>query len=137
MTLFNHWYLHFSNVFYQYRKAGFFSSDKIKILFFSTSMSCYCTLQMCKNQLLDIVNFVSRATGCPSSGTRKIIRDYELLVLDVFMNNELQKEYDTPFLPAVVVLDKNNKVLFKIEYEEKMIEELKDLLTNFNLENRI
>ncbi|MBK6912586.1 MAG: hypothetical protein IPH11_02505 [Ignavibacteriales bacterium] len=58
LVLFNQWYLHFSNTFYNYADEKFFSSNKTKILFFSASMSCYCTLEMCKNQLIDILNFV-------------------------------------------------------------------------------
>ena len=46
LVLFNQWYLHFSNLFYNYADEKFFSSNKIKLLFFSTSMSCHCTLEM-------------------------------------------------------------------------------------------
>lgn len=56
LFLFNQWYLHFNNVFYNYAVNKFFSSQKTKILLFSTSMSCYCTLEMCKNQLIDILD---------------------------------------------------------------------------------
>ena len=50
LSLFNQWYLHFSNTFYDYFKQKFFSSTKTKIILFSASMSCYCTLEMCKTK---------------------------------------------------------------------------------------
>lgn len=41
LYLFNQWYLHLSNTFYNYADEKFFSSEKDKILFFSASVSCY------------------------------------------------------------------------------------------------
>jgi len=58
-VLFNEWYLHFQNIYYEYSKEKFFASPKTKILLFSTSMSCYCTLKMCRNQTVDILKYVS------------------------------------------------------------------------------
>ena len=52
LVLFHQWYLHFSNTFYNYTDEKFFSSNKTKILFFSASMSCQCTLEMCRNKQL-------------------------------------------------------------------------------------
>jgi hypothetical protein len=72
LVLFNHWYLHFNNVFYKYNKRNFFASNNKKIIFFSTSMSCYCTLEMCKKQLVDILKLLSqKRSGCPCSGRSK------------------------------------------------------------------
>ena len=117
LFLFNQWYLHFSNTFYAYSKEKFFESPKTKILFFSTSMSCYCTLEMCKKQTIDILKFVKENND-----------EYEYWIVDSYENNELQIEYETFFAPSVIVMDKNNEVLLKIEYEEDMKEQLGEFL---------
>ena len=121
-VLFNEWYLHFQNIFYEYSKQKFFSSPKTKILLFSTSMSCYCTLKMCRNQTVDILKYVSESTD-----------KYEYWIIDSYWYNELQIQYETLFAPSVIVFDGNNQVLYKIEYEEKML----SLLSNYfiNIKN--
>jgi hypothetical protein len=117
-VLFNGLYLHFQNIFYDYNKEKFFSSPKTKILFFSTSMSCYCTLKMCRNQTVEILKFVrSNNVNC----------DY--WIIDSYWHNELQIEYETLFAPSVIVFDGNNKVIYKIEYDEKMISLLSEFLS--------
>ena len=76
-VIFNDWYLHFQNIFYEYSKDKFFSSDKTKILFFSTSMSCYCTLKMSRIQTVELAKekstamqiAVARKNGPPSKAT--------------------------------------------------------------------
>ncbi|MCK7527956.1 MAG: hypothetical protein MZV64_65345 [Ignavibacteriales bacterium] len=45
-------------------------------------------------------------------------------------HNELQIEYETLFAPSVIVFDGNNQVLYKIEYEEKMLAQLTDYFNN-------
>lgn len=119
LVLFNQWYLHLSNTFYEYNKAKFFSSNKTKILLFSTSMSCYCTLELAKNQTVDIIKFVKENN-----------EEYDYWIVDSFEHNELQIEYSTLFAPSVIVFNGNNEVLYKIEYEEKMITRLTDYINN-------
>jgi hypothetical protein len=46
LALFNQWYLHLSNTFYNYAEEKFFSSDKIKLLLFSASV-CVPVLSKC------------------------------------------------------------------------------------------
>lgn len=119
LVLFNQWYLHLSNTFYDYSKEKFFSSQKTKIILFSTSMSCYCTLEMCKEQTIQILKFIR------SNNNR-----FDYWIIDSFEHNELQIEYLTLFAPSVIVFNENNKVLYKIEYEEKMIAQLTDYFNN-------
>jgi hypothetical protein len=118
-VLFNDWYLHCQNIFYDYSKQKFFASDKTKILFFSTSMSCYCTLKMSRNQTVELLKFISENTD-----------KYDYWVIDSYWHNELQIEYETLFAPSVIVFDGNNQVLYKIEYKEKMLSLLSDYLEN-------
>ncbi len=113
IVLFNQWYLHFSNIFYNYTDEKFFSSNKNKILFFSASMSCQCTLDMCRKQTVEILNLAKEL-------------DLNYWIVDSYEHNELQIKYETLFAPAVVVLDKSGNVLSKIEYDEKMINLLSD-----------
>ena len=114
LVLFNQWYLHFSNTFYNYADEKFFSSSKNKILFFSASMSCQCTLDMCRKQTVEILNLAKE-------------KDLDYWIVDSFEHNELQIKYETLFAPAVVVFDNSGIVLGKIEYDEKM----KNLLSDY------
>jgi len=114
---FNDWYLHLQNIFYEYSKQKFFSSPKQKILFFSTSMSCYCTLKMSREQTVDLLKYVAENSD-----------KYDYWIIDSYWHNELQIEYETLFAPSVIVFDSNNQVLYKIEYEEKMLSLLSDYL---------
>ena len=116
-VLFNEWYLHFQNIFYEYSKEKFFSSPKQKILFFSTSMSCYCTLKMSRIQTVELLKYVDENSD-----------KYDYWVIDSYWHNELQIEYETLFAPSVIVFDGSNQVLYKIEYEEKMLSLLSDYL---------
>ena len=116
-VLFNDWYLHFQNIFYEYSKEKFFSSPKQKILFFSTSMSCYCTLKMSREQTVDLLKYVAENSD-----------KYDYWIIDSYWHNELQIEYETLFAPSVIAFDSNNQVLYKIEHEEKMLSLLSDYL---------
>uniref|UniRef100_A0A832DI65 Thioredoxin-like fold domain-containing protein n=1 Tax=Ignavibacterium album TaxID=591197 RepID=A0A832DI65_9BACT len=115
-VLFNYWYLQLSNTFYNYAEEKFFSSEKVKILLFSASVSCACTLEMCRKQTLDIINFAKE-------------KGYDYWIVDSYENNQLQIEYETLFAPSVIVLDENNKLLIKIQYDENMIDKLSQQLT--------
>jgi len=112
-VLFNKWYLHLQNIFYEFSREKFFSSEKTKILFFSTSMSCHCTLEMCKKQLVEILK-LKRETG----------DSYSFLVVDSYWNNDLQLKYETYFAPSVLVFNQSIELILKIEYEEEMIAKL-------------
>ena len=124
-VLFNDWYLHFQNIFYEYSKQKFFASDKTKILLFSTSMSCYCTLKMSREQTIEIVNFV-----------RSNNNDYDYWIVDSYWYNELQIEYETLFAPSVIVLNSVNEKIFQIEYDKEMIIKLNEFINNNNKTKR-
>lgn len=117
LVLFNQWYLHFSNTFYNYADEKFFSSNKVKLLLFSASVSCACTLEMCRNQTVDIIKFAKE-------------NGYDYWIVDSYEHNDLQIKYETLFAPSLIVFDSNNKLLYKIEYDEKMITQLTHFLNN-------
>jgi len=116
-VLFNYWYLQLSNTFYNYAEEKFFSLEKVKILLFSASVSCACTLEMCRKQTSDLINFAKE-------------NGYDYWIVDSYENNQLQIEYETLFAPSVIVLDESNKILIKIQYDENMIDKLSQQLTN-------
>jgi hypothetical protein len=118
-VIFNDWYLHLQNIFYEYSKQKFFYSDKTKILFFSTSMSCYCTLKMSREQTVELLKFISENQ-----------KEYDYWIIDSYWYNDLQIEYETLFAPSVIVFNGKNEVLYKIEYEEKMLTQLTDYFNN-------
>jgi len=118
-VLFNDWYLHFQNIFYEYSKQKFFSSPKLKILFFSTSMSCYCTLKMSRIQTVELLKYVAENND-----------KYDYWIIDSYWYNELQIEYETLFAPSIIVFNVNNEVLYKIEYDEKMLTQLTNYFNN-------
>jgi len=115
LVLFHQWYLHFSNLFYYYADEKFFSSNKKKLLFFSTSMSCYCTLEMCKKQTIEMLNLAKE-------------KNLGYWIIDSYEHNELQIKYETLFAPSLIIFDGKNKAMYKIEYQENMIEKLTDYL---------
>ncbi|MFZ1798866.1 MAG: hypothetical protein WAU24_03300, partial [Chitinophagaceae bacterium] len=118
LVLFNQWYLDLSNTFYNYADEKFFSSNKVKILFFSASMSCQCTLEMCKKQTIEILTLVKE-------------KNLDYWIVDSYEHNDLQIKYETFFAPSLIVFDSDNKVLHKIEYDEKMLEHLTMFLNGY------
>lgn len=121
LVLFNYWYLHFSNTFYNYAEEKFFSSEKEKIILFSTSMSCYCTLEMCRRQTAQLID---------------LCRFYQIdyWIIDSYENNDLQIKYETLFVPSVILFDENNNPVLKIQYDEEMISKLVNFFNNKNFE---
>ena len=115
LVLFNQWYLHFSNTFYNYADEKFFSSNKTKILFFSASMSCQCTLEMCKKQTIEILNLAKE-------------KNLDYWIVDSYEHNDLQIKYETFFAPSLIVFDEKNKVLHKIEYDENLLPKLSEFI---------
>ena len=116
-VLFNQWYLHLSNTFYSYADKKFFSSNKTKLLFFSASLSCQCTLEMCKKQTIEILNLAKE-------------KNLDYWIVDSFEHNELQIKYETYFAPSLVLLDENNNLLHKTEFDEEMLIKLSQFLSN-------
>ncbi len=115
LVLFNQWYLHFSNTFYNYTDEKFFSSKKTKILFFSASLSCQCTLEMCRKQALEILTLAKE-------------KNLDYWIVDSYEHNDLQIKYETFFAPSLIIFDANNKVLNKIEYDENLFPKLSEFI---------
>lgn len=114
-VLFNQRYLHCSNTFYNYVDEKFFSFKKTKLLFFSTSMFCHCTLEMCKQQTNEILNLTKE-------------KNLGYWIIDSYEHNELQIKYETLFAPSLIILDWNNNVLHKIEYDVNLLSKLSEFI---------
>ena len=111
------WYLHFQRTFYNYNRMNFFNSAKVKILFFTTSVSCPCTMEMCRKQLIEILKLKNKSKDA-----------YSFFIVDSYWNNDLQIEYETYFAPSVLIFNGKNELHSLIEYDEKMPKKLNDTL---------
>ncbi|MFN3695443.1 MAG: hypothetical protein ACK4UV_10580, partial [Ignavibacterium sp.] len=131
LVLFNYWYLHFSNLFYNYADEKCFSSEATKIILFSTSMSCACTLEMARNQTLDLLKFQKEITDDYNNENEKPF----IWIIDSYEHNELQIRYETLFAPSVIVLDRNNMLIWRTEYDNGMIENLSQYINNLYRNN--
>ncbi len=74
---------------------------------------------MSREQTVELLKFISENKD-----------EYDYWIIDSYWYNELQIEYETLFAPSVIVFDGNNEVLYKIEYEEKMLSLLSDYFIN-------
>lgn len=66
---------------------------------------------MCKNQTIEILNLARE-------------KKFDYWIVDSFEHNELQIKHETLFAPSLLLFNGNNEVVYKIEYEEKMLEML-------------
>ena len=107
----------FDRYYYQPMLENFLSSENKKILFFGTSVSCQCTLEMCDEFLKELL---------------KHSNDYgaHYIYVDAFYNYKLMKEYEALFIPTAVVLDERNSVISVIGDFDSLKEELTNLFKN-------
>jgi len=95
-------------------------SSKRKIIIFSTSVSCECTLEMCYQQECEIQELQKRNPG---------IFDYA--VVDCFANFDLQSKYEIGFIPTVIIMDSENNEVKRFVREEKR-NEIVNYVLNIN-----
>jgi len=91
----------FNSVVHNYFYDKLINSSKQKIIIFSTSMSCECTLEQCYEQETKIQKF------CRDN-------NYEYAVIDSWVDVELQQKYKIDFIPTVLVLDRANSIIERI-----------------------
>ncbi len=112
----------FNSVFGHYFLKELKNSTKQKIICFSTSMSCECTLEMSYQQECEIQKLQKENPDL-----------FEYAVVDSYSNYDLQNEYEIGFIPAVVVLNSNNKEVKRFVRDENLYSELnKYLMENKN-----
>lgn len=94
---------------YFYQKA--LKASKQKILVFSTSMSCECTLDMCYHQEAEIQKFCKE-------------NNFDYAIIDTWEDFEIQQKYKVDFVPTVIILDSENKEIHRFTREENIYSEL-------------
>lgn len=88
-----------------------------KVLLFSVSISCECTLKMC-GEHLDALYALKRHYGNKVS----------ILAVDTFHNTDLKDRYMIEYSPTLVVLDENNNEVQRFVRDELNTEKLADLI---------
>ena len=101
----------FNTLFGNYFLDELKNSSKEKIIFFSTSMSCECTLEMCYRQESEIQKLQKENPGL-----------FDYAVVDCFTNFDLQSKYEVGFIPMVLVMDERGKEVKRFIREEKLDE---------------
>jgi hypothetical protein len=103
----------FNSLFGDYFIDELQKSPKKKIILFSTSMSCECTLEMCYKQEAEIQKLLKENPDM-----------FDYAVVDCFTNYDLQSKYEIGFIPTVIVLNSKNKEVKRILREELEIEKI-------------
>ncbi len=96
---------------YFYKKV--IKSTKMKIIFFSTSMSCECTLDMCYQQESEIQKLY-----------KNNFNKFEYATIDCFGNFELMSEYGIGYIPVAIIADSNNNEIKRFERDENLFNNL-------------
>ena len=100
---------------YFHAQAGM--SHVKKVLLFSVSISCECTLKMC-GEHLDALYALKRHYGNKVS----------ILAVDTFHNTDLKDRYKIEFSPTLVVLDGNNNEVQRFVREERIAQKLTNVV---------
>ena len=103
----------FNSLFGNYFLEGLKKSSKKKIILFSTSMSCECTLEMCYKQEAEIQKLQNENPDM-----------FDYAVVDCFTNFDLQSKYEIGFIPTVIVLNSKNKEVKRFMREELEINKI-------------
>lgn len=98
---------------YKYFYDKIIKSRGKKIIIFSTSMSCECTLEQCYKQESEVQEF------CRDN-------NYEYVVIDTWEDSELQKKHNVGFIPTVILLNSTNNEQKRFVREEKLSNKLND-----------
>ena len=107
----------FNSLFGNYFLDKLNKSSKKKVILFSTSMSCECTLEMCYKQEAEIQKLQKENVGL-----------FDFAVVDFFTNFDLQSKYEVGFIPVVLVLDEKGKEVKRFVREENLYSKLNEHL---------
>jgi uncharacterized protein YfkK (UPF0435 family) len=107
----------FNSLFGDYLLTELKKSTKNRIIIFSTSMSCECTLEMCYKQESEIQLLHKEYPDL-----------FDYTVVDCFINSGLQDEYEVGFIPTVALFDQYNKKVKSFVREEDLSGKLLNLL---------
>lgn len=107
----------FNSIYGEYLYNEIISPTGKKIIVFSTSMSCECTLELCYKNEADVQKL------------RKQKPDLlEYVVVDCFTDSKLQTKHEIGFIPVVIVLDSNSNEIKRFVREENLYSRLSEYL---------
>jgi hypothetical protein len=110
----------FNSLFGNYFLDDLKRSSKKRIILFSTSVSCECTLEMCYKQEAEIQKLQKENPDL-----------FDYAVVDTWVNSELQQKHDVGFIPTILILDSKNKEVKRFEREEN-VNEIINYILNIN-----
>lgn len=105
----------FNSLSYKHFYEKLVNSSKQKILVFSTSISCECTLEMCYQQEAEVQNFCKE-------------NNFEFAVIDTWEDFKIQQKFKVGFVPTVILLDPDNNELKRFTRMENLYPQLSSLV---------
>lgn len=105
----------FNSLSYKYFYQKAVNSSKQKVLVFSTSMSCECTLGMCYQQEAEVQKFCKE-------------NNYDYAVIDTWEDFEIQQKYKVGFVPTVIFLDSDNTEIKRFTRVENLYPQISSLV---------
>lgn len=108
----------FNTIFGNYYLEALNNSNRQKIIIFSTSMSCECTLEMCYNQEAIIQKLQKENPEL-----------FDYAVIDTWTDSEIQNKYNVGFIPTIILTDNKDKELKRFIRNENLYEDIKLFLT--------
>jgi hypothetical protein len=97
-------------------------SSKQKVILFSASMSCECTMEMCYKQEAEIQKLLKENRGM-----------FEYAVIDAYENSELQDQFKVGFIPSVIMQDTIGKEMRRLIRTENLYTEMRSFLITSKL----
>ncbi len=107
----------FNSLFGNYFFDELDKSSKKKVILFSTSMSCECTLEMCYKHEAEIQKIQKEKPDL-----------FDYAVVDCFTNYDLQSKYEVGFIPVVVICNSKNNEVKRFMREENLYDKIKAAL---------
>jgi hypothetical protein len=97
-------------------------ANRKKFILFTTSVSCECTIQMCR----DYENAIYKSLRNRDNGL-------EFVFIDSFFNNSLTDKFNISFVPVLIILDESGTELTRFTREENILEILQNYVTGGKL----
>jgi hypothetical protein len=93
------------------------AEEKTRFILFTTSISCECTILMCRDYEKALYRTLER-TG-----------DSEFVIIDTYSNNSLTDKFNISFVPVLIILDKEGTETRRYIREENISEILNNYLS--------
>jgi hypothetical protein len=107
----------FNSLYGKYFLNELSKSSKQKVILFSASMSCECTIEMCHKQETEVELLEKENPGL-----------FEYAVIDAYENSELQDQYKVGFIPSVIMQDTIGKEMRRLIRSENLYTKMRSFL---------